>query len=211
MNPEIEVEMLDEPASDQKQTSKQPVQTIVHRHVLYSMGFGLIPVPLIDIAAVTAMQVKMIRQLSDAYSIDFSEGQTKSILTALTGSTLAHLGAGAIKMIPGIGSIIGGVSMSILSGASTYAVGKVFIRHFEAGGTIEDLNVDDFTDYYKEQLSRGKEYASRAKERQEYSEATTDEQERSISKLKDIAKLRDKGILSEKEYLEMKQKILSEF
>jgi len=36
---------------------------------------------------------------------------------------VARVGANVLKLIPGIGSVLGGAAMSAMSGASTYAIG----------------------------------------------------------------------------------------
>ena len=86
-------------------------ERIVRSRVLWAMGAGLIPVPLVDFAAVTGIQVEMLKQLSEVHGLDFQESIGKNIATALTGTTLAALGASLLKVIPVIGSIIGGRSM----------------------------------------------------------------------------------------------------
>jgi hypothetical protein len=43
-----------------------------------------------------------------------------------------------------------------VAGAATYAVGKVFIQHFESGGTLLNFNPDSVRDYYKQELQKGK-------------------------------------------------------
>ena len=57
-------------------------------------------------------------------------------------SIAAKIAANAIKLIPGIGSVIGGISMSVLSGGSTYALGQVAVGHFEGNGTFANLDLD---------------------------------------------------------------------
>ncbi|MCG8326423.1 MAG: DUF697 domain-containing protein [Chitinophagales bacterium] len=126
-------------SNDNSERSKH-ADTIIRNHVIWSMGAGLIPVLVADIFAVSALQLDMIRQMSRTYDINFSETQGKAIVTSLTSSTLARVGAGSlVKLIPGVGSLIGGATVSIFAGASTYALGQVFKRHFESGGTILDF------------------------------------------------------------------------
>ena len=60
--------------------------------------------------------------------------------------------ASVVKAIPLLGTLVGGVSWLALAGASTYAVGKVFIQHFESGGTLLTLDPEKVMDYYREQL-----------------------------------------------------------
>lgn len=142
--------------------------TIIRNHVIWSMGAGLIPVLIADIFAVSALQLDMIRQLSRTYDVNFSETQGKAIVTSLTSSTLARVSAGSlVKLIPGVGSIIGGATVSVFAGASTYALGQVFKRHFESGGTILDFDPARLKKMYKEQFEKGKKVAEQLKKDRE--------------------------------------------
>jgi len=148
-------------AEPEKNPRGQHADTIIRNHVIWSMGAGLIPVLIADIFAVSALQLDMIRQLCRAYDQDFSETQGKAIVTSLTSSTLARLGARSlIKLIPGVGSIIGGMTVSIFAGASTYALGEVFKSHFDSGGTILDFDPDRLRKYYQEKFEKGKKVAT---------------------------------------------------
>ncbi len=134
--------------------------TIIRNHVIWSMGAGMIPILIADIFAVSALQLDMIRQLCRVYDIDFEETQGKALVTSLTSSALARIGAGSvIKLIPGIGSFIGGATVSIFAGASTYALGEVFKKHFASGGTILDFDPDRLRKMYKEKFEKGKKMA----------------------------------------------------
>jgi hypothetical protein len=54
------------------------------------------------------------------------------------------------------------VSIPVMAGASTYAIGKVFVKHYEEGGTILDLNTEKLKAYYREQYEKGKAVAKAA-------------------------------------------------
>ena len=134
--------------------------TIVRNHVIWSMGAGMIPILVADILAVSALQLDMIRQLCRVYDVPFEETQGKALVTSLTSSALARIGAGSIiKLIPGIGSFIGGATVSLFAGASTYALGEVFKKHFASGGTILDFDPDRLRKMYKEKFEKGKKMA----------------------------------------------------
>jgi uncharacterized protein (DUF697 family) len=90
-------------------SEQQPADDIIKSHVVWALGGGLIPVPLFDIAAVTAIQMDMLKQLADLYEVEFSASTGKSFVSALTGSTFARIGASLIKAVPGIGTVIGGI------------------------------------------------------------------------------------------------------
>jgi uncharacterized protein (DUF697 family) len=138
---------------------------IIRNHTIWSMGAGFIPILIADIFAVSALQLDMIRQLCKVYDIDYEETRGKAIVTSLTGATIARLGArSVIKLIPGLGSIIGGVTVSIFAGASTYALGEVFKSHFASGGTILDFDPERVKKFYKEKFEKGKDIAKEWKD-----------------------------------------------
>src|SRR5690606_18689671 len=96
--------------------------------------------------ALTAVQLKMLAEISAVYGVEFKENRGKSILISLlssAGSTTLAVGSlgSIIKSIPGFGQWIGGLTLPVIAGGLTYAVGKVFIQHFESGGDF--LNFDD--------------------------------------------------------------------
>ncbi len=142
---------------DKKTGVEGHADTIVRNHVVWSMGAGMIPVLIADIFAVSAIQLDMIRQMSKLYEVEFNELQGKAIVSSLTGSTVARLAARSVmKLLPGVGSMIGGVAVSVFAGASTYALGEVFKKHFESGGTILDFDPDRVKQMYKEKFEKGK-------------------------------------------------------
>jgi len=185
---------------------------IVQNHIVWSMGAGLIPVSIADLFAVSAIQLDMVRQLSKLYDIDFKETEGKAYISALTGSALARLGASAIKILPGVGSVIGGLSMSVLSGASTYALGEVFKKHFETGGTFLDFDVDRLKKFYNEKFEKGKKVAEDIKEKSvEKMEMKQEGKKDIIGRLKELGDLKASGVISEEEFEQMKKKLIDDF
>lgn len=184
-------------------------QNIIKTHTLFSMGAGLVPFPVLDIAAVTAVQLDMLRNLSKLYGQDFYETPVKSLITALTGSTLARIAASAIKVIPGVGTLLGGVSMSIMSGASTYAVGQVFAQHFNAGGNIDDFDPMRARGQYEEEFAKGKQAAAEWKKQKGQASAAAKEDD-ILKKLEKLGELKEKGVLTEEEFQKMKGEMLGQ-
>jgi len=134
-------------------------QNIVKANIITSMASGLIPVPLFDMISLTNIQFHLIQTLAEHYQIP-ADNINKSLITSLVSGSLpviSVLGLSSfIKIIPGIGSLAGSGSVSIISGAISYAVGQVFIRHFEQSGTLEDFNPASAKEYFSEQLKAGK-------------------------------------------------------
>lgn len=216
---------------------RQSADMVIRNHVMWSMGAGFIPVPIADLFAVTAVQLDMVRQMCKLYDVDFKETEGKAVITTLTGSSLARLGSRAlVKLIPGVGSYIGGVSLAILSGASTYALGEVFKKHFETGGTFLDFDPARLTKYYQEKFEKGKSVAKDLKKEQEKERQTVEEEvvekemnepletfetetkttanpQKSdiVAKMKELAELKNAGIISEEEFAALKAKLISDF
>ncbi|MEM9137012.1 MAG: DUF697 domain-containing protein, partial [Cyanobacteria bacterium P01_F01_bin.42] len=120
-------------------SKRTQADAVIRSHVLWAMGGGLIPIPLVDFAAVTAIQLEMLQQLAQIYGVDYSRSLGKAFVSALTGTTIARLGASLLKAIPGVGTVLGSASMALASGASTYAVGQVAISHFSNGGSLSNF------------------------------------------------------------------------
>ncbi len=144
----------------------QHAETVIRNHVIWSMGASyIIPLPIADVFAVSALQLDMIRQLCRVYDIDFAETQGKAIVSALTTSTMARAGARSlIKIIPVVGSVVGGITTAVVNGASTYALGEVFKTHFATGGTFLDFDTDRLKKLYREKFEKGKKVAKEWKE-----------------------------------------------
>jgi uncharacterized protein (DUF697 family) len=135
---------------------------LVDRFSLWSGAAGLIPLPLIDVAAVGGVQLLMLRRLSEIYAVPFSENRGKSILASLAGSVLpastattsAMTVGSLIKGLPGIGWAVGALTMPVFSAGATYVIGKVFIQHFASGGTLLDFNPPDYREFIKAQKEK---------------------------------------------------------
>lgn len=140
------------------------VDAVIRKHVLWASGAGLIPVPLADVAAVTGVQVNMLREITRMYRSELSEADLQNFIKALTGGMLARLGASAVKAIPGLGTLLGGASMSIMSGASTYAVGRVANNQLEAGHHLRAVDLDAAKRDYASAYERGKDYVTELKD-----------------------------------------------
>lgn len=163
-------------AENAAQSNLELSNDLVKKYMWWSMGAGLIPVPFVDLAAVSGVQLKMIKDMSDIYGIKFSENKGKSILSALLGSvvpnSLARGGVGSLlKMLPIVGSVMGGISMSLFSGASTYAIGKAFVQHFESGGTFLDFDPVKVKDYFHSKFEEGQQIAKEMNEKKDKKEA----------------------------------------
>jgi len=137
---------------------------ITRRYMLWSAGAGLIPFPIIDLTSIIGVQMKMVSDISAVYSVSFSEQKAKTTISAaLSGVTASTFAQGTIgsslKAIPGIGTLLGTVTMPFFASASAYALSNVFINHFEQGGTFLDLDGEKFKENFKMMFKKGEKAA----------------------------------------------------
>src|SRR5215216_1183434 len=158
-------EVVEETAASVETTDEQRdelASQLVDRYSLWSGAAGLIPIPLVDVAAVGGLQLVMLRRLSEIYDIPFSENRGKSIIASLAGSVLpastattsAMMVGSLAKGLPGVGWAVGALTMPVFSAGATYVIGKVFIQHFASGGTLLDFNPPDYREFIKAQKER---------------------------------------------------------
>ena len=144
-----------EAAAETPETREQMASKLVDRFALWSGVAGLVPIPVLDVAAVGGLQIQMVRRISQIYDVDFSENRGKALIASIAGSMIpATSGIGAasvLKAVPVIGTIAGGFVMPALSAGATYAIGKAFIQHFATGGTLLDFNPPDYRQFIKAQ------------------------------------------------------------
>ena len=140
---------------------KEPLALeMVKKHALYAGGVGLVPVPVVNLAGVAALEVKMLYDLAKLYDIPFREDSVKSVVSSLIGgaaSTSFGYGTmGFFKSLPLVGPMMAVATLPLFASAITYAIGKVFIQHFESGGTFLDFDPDRVRAYFATQFGKSK-------------------------------------------------------
>ncbi|MBK7937806.1 MAG: DUF697 domain-containing protein [Lewinellaceae bacterium] len=180
---------------------------IVKNHVGFSLGAALIPMPAADLFAVSAVQLNMLRQLAKLYNTGFMDSLGKNIISAVAGGSIARLGASLIKAIPGVGTIVGELSMPVLSGASTYALGRVVANHLHRGGSFDDLDLKGARKGYQAEMENGKRVAEELTQTEQKPPSGTDD---TLDKLRKLAEMKESGILTEEEFKQLKERLLAQ-
>jgi len=138
----------------------------VRNYSIGSIAPALIPVPILDLVVLTSVQLKMLHSLSNMYGVPFSKNLGKEAIGGLLGGvvpvSMTPMVSSLIKVIPFVGQVAGAISMGTLGGSSTYAIGKIFIQHFESGGTFLNFDPEKVRDYFASALEEGKEVVSEA-------------------------------------------------
>lgn len=140
--------------------------SVIRRNVIWSMGTGMIPVPVVDTSATLAVQIKMVSELSEIYGIPFRRSAASSAVAALLASLTGNMfgksliGTGLFSTVarsmPVVGHTLTMLTMPAFNGAATYALGKVFQQHFAAGGTFLTFDPKQTDAYFREKFAEGR-------------------------------------------------------
>jgi uncharacterized protein (DUF697 family) len=108
---------------------------IVDRHGTYASFTGLSPLPIVNVAGVTGIIMRMVKQLSELYQVPLQRDRTRSVIVGLVGGAVpTGIGATAAStlgfIMPGAG-LIGLAICAISAGTLTRSIGLVFVDSFE--------------------------------------------------------------------------------
>jgi uncharacterized protein (DUF697 family) len=110
--------------------------SLVERHQMYSGLGGLFPVAALNVAGVTAVNLRMIKLLSELYGVPFERGKARMVIIGLMGGAApSGLAAAAsttlLPFIPAAGAV-GIVVSSVAAAALTRRIGMSYLKRFEA-------------------------------------------------------------------------------
>jgi len=128
----------------------------------WSVAAGIVPVPLIDVALVSGIQVKMIYDLCQIYNVPFEKKSALAVASGLVGGSLSAgvarmAGEMALKTIPYVEQVL----QPTLAFATTYSMGYVFVKHFENSGTLVNFDAGKMNMYFQEQFEKSKKLFSK--------------------------------------------------
>lgn len=139
---------------------------IILNNVFWSIGAGVIPLRLLDTAALIAVQIKMLKELGDLYGVHFRANAVKSSVTALlagigtsalSGGLLSSgVAYGLLRNAPVFGSLFSLATQPAFATAFTYAVGKTFKRHFASGGTFLSFSAKKAKEEFAAEFTQAK-------------------------------------------------------
>ena len=104
---------------------------LIQGHVAGAVAAAAIPVPVVDLVAVTAVQLSLLRKLGRLYGANVSVGAQGALAVGLVGAALPRVVASVLKALPGIGTIGGAVAQAALSGAATWTLAQALREDLE--------------------------------------------------------------------------------
>jgi uncharacterized protein (DUF697 family) len=109
----------------------------------------------VDLVLLSGVHTRMIYDLASLYGQPMT-GQRLGELAGALGVGLLGRQAGRslIKVIPGVGSVLGSVAGGALAAASTYALGKAFCYYYRAVLEGHVPSTADLRRYYHQELTQ---------------------------------------------------------
>jgi uncharacterized protein (DUF697 family) len=156
--------------ADDHASRKVRAEAVIRRNVLWALGGGILPLPILDVAAVTAIELKMLKELANIYQVEFSPGIARKIIYSLL-ANIGLVGVGTLlggsiaKLIPFLGVSLGFISVSVLVGSFTDSLGQTVLIHLEGGGTLEDFSPTAMANFFRKEFDKAKDKVRQMQER----------------------------------------------
>jgi uncharacterized protein (DUF697 family) len=138
------------------------LQDLYARHALpHIIGYSslaaasaLVPIPFVDLFAITGIQTRMIYRLAQLYGQPMTGKRFLEIASTLgLGMIVRQASREVLKFMPFIGTVGGSVASGALAGASTFALGKAFCYYYRVVHQGHIPKAQDLRKYYQEQLA----------------------------------------------------------
>ena len=116
---------------------------IVERHANMSVLGGAIPIPLLNVAGVAAIILRMVKSLCRLYGVPYEAGRARALVVGLAGGAVpttasAVTASTLVLFVPGA-NMIGLAVSSVTASVCTRAIGRRFVEHFEKGSSLLDF------------------------------------------------------------------------
>ncbi len=146
--------MLDEATHDLQDLAARLVLPHILGYSSLAASAGAVPVPLLDLVLISGVQTRMVYHLARLYGQPLTGKRFLEVAGTLGfGILLRQATRGALKFIPGLGTVVGSVAAGALAGASTFALGKAFCYYYQAVHQGHVPRAEELRKYYKEQLA----------------------------------------------------------
>ncbi|MBQ9365959.1 MAG: DUF697 domain-containing protein [Schwartzia sp.] len=139
---------------------RREAENIIKQTVKMAFGTGFSPLPVSDAALLVPVQLSMFIRITNVYGIQM----TTSLATGLVSGLLGVAGAtyvgravvsGLLKLIPGLGTAVGGVISGATAATITWGLGRTYIE------IMEKLFKGEIT---KDDLREGSDFSTKIKE-----------------------------------------------
>ncbi len=147
------------PAKNSADGKQAEADALIRRYALYGTAAGLIPSFGLDVIAMTALQVKMIKELANIYEYDVDDQMIRMTITtgvtALGSRLLVNVATAITKAFSPLKFLIGGATQAALSGFMTAEVGKIYQARLANGENPAEITVSEIVNHVVSQVQQG--------------------------------------------------------
>lgn len=135
------------PAASNDRNQLSQANAIVERYANLAALGGVIPLPLINVAGVAAIILRMVKRLCELYGVPYEHGRARALVVSLAAGAVPTTAATVtsstlVYFIPGV-NLLGLAVSSVTASACARAVGHRFVQHFDNGASLIDFPVID--------------------------------------------------------------------
>ncbi len=140
---------------------REEARAIIKQTVSMAFGAGYNPLPVSDTLVLAPIQISMFIRITNVYGIHMTKGLAASIASSLLGIAGATVVgrtvvSNLLKIIPGLGTVIGGTISGATAAMLTWGLGRTYIQIMEKLFTgelkVEDLEKESVKEPIKEFL-----------------------------------------------------------
>lgn len=139
---------------------RKEADAIIRRYTLLGTVTGLIPNFGLDVAAATAVQTKMIKDLAEVYEFDIDDQLLRTAITtgiaSLGGRILTEIATMVADTISPLKAILGSATQAAVAGFLTLEIGNLYQYQMELGENPSDIVVMDIVNHIVAQVQEGK-------------------------------------------------------
>lgn len=148
------------PVTTGMQNKNDQADSIIRRYALFGTATALIPTFGLDVAALTAIQVRMIKELADVYEYDVNDQMIRMSITtgvtSLAGRLVTGVATSLTRAFSPLKFIIGGATQAALCGFLTAEVGKIYQARLANGQNPADVTVSEIVNHVVSMVQEGK-------------------------------------------------------
>ena len=141
----------------QKEAYQSQATSIIKRYTLLSGGAALIPYNLVDIVSSSIAQTMMVREVCMLYNVPFSERIMNVAAWSAVGSAMTKAIEGVVESVLTKSNFEKSIDLTGAAISAIYVatVGEFYNLHFKNGGTLDDVQISDFADYFIKEIKKG--------------------------------------------------------
>jgi uncharacterized protein (DUF697 family) len=139
----------------------QLAKTTITNASQWATAAGFIPVTGLDTVTISGVQLKMVYDLCEIYKVPFKKEAVLAIVGAALGGSFTTIistkvASFGLSKIPYIGSVVSLISQPAISFATTYAIGLLFIKHFENKGDLLNFDLESTKAVFDREFEKAK-------------------------------------------------------